>query len=73
MKNQLEKMKKILINIKELSESLGVSDKTLYGWVHQKRIPFVKVGGLLRFDMKDIEKWIQKNKVQPSKWWVKSS
>lgn len=66
-------MKKLVIDIKELSKLLGISDKTVYGWVHQKRIPFVKLGGVLRFDMEDIEKWIQKNKVQPSRWWGKSS
>jgi len=62
-------MEKLLIDIKEISNLLGVSEKTLYGWVHQRKIPFLKMGGLLRFDLSDIEKWIQKKKVQPSKLW----
>ena len=62
-------MKKLLIDTKELSNLLGVSEKTLYGWVHQRKIPFLKMGGLLRFDLGDIEKWIQKKKVQPSRLW----
>jgi excisionase family DNA binding protein len=62
-------MNKLLIDIRELSKLLGISEKTLYAWVHQRKIPFIKIGGLLKFDSHDIQKWIQKKKVEPSKLW----
>ncbi len=49
-------MDKLLINVKQLSESTGLSVFTLYSWINQKRIPYVKVGRLVRFDPKKIEK-----------------
>jgi len=41
-------MNKLLINVKQLSESTGLSVFTLYSWINQKRIPYVKVGRLVR-------------------------
>jgi len=32
-------MNKLLINVKQLSESTGLSVFTLYSWINQKRIP----------------------------------
>jgi len=43
---------------------LAVSVSTLYGWAWQRKIPFVKVGRALRFDMADLEKFIQANRTQ---------
>ncbi len=57
-------MNKILIDVKQLSESTGLSVFTLYSWINQKRIPYVKVGRLVRFDPKKIEKWIEGNTVE---------
>jgi excisionase family DNA binding protein len=54
-------MEKKLLNIKELSEYLGVKEHTLYIWVSQRRIPFVKCGRLTKFDVKAVDKWIERN------------
>jgi excisionase family DNA binding protein len=48
-----------LLNIRQASQFLSVSISTLYGWVWQRRIPFVKVGRTLRFDIQDLEKYLQ--------------
>lgn len=56
-------MEKRLLNIKEVSEYLGVKEHTLYMWVSQRRIPFVKCGRLTKFDLKKIDKWIEENAV----------
>lgn len=52
-----------LMGITQLAQRLGVQVKTIYGWVHMRQIPFVKVGGCLRFCSKDIDAWIQSKKV----------
>ena len=37
-----------LITVQEAAKFLALSTSTLYGWVYQRRIPFVKVGGALQ-------------------------
>jgi len=54
-----------LVTIQEASKFLSVSVSTLYGWVWQRRIPFVKLGRSLRFDIGDLEKFIETNKQKP--------
>ncbi len=56
-------MEKRLIGIKEASEYLDVKVHTLYTWVSQRRIPFVKCGRLTKFDLRDIDEYIKENKV----------
>ena len=46
------------MNIHELSEFLGICVNTIYSWVSQDKIPFLKVGRLLRFDVGKIEIWL---------------
>lgn len=52
-----------LLNINELSNLLQVSVPTLYRWVHEKKIPHVKLGSKLRFTSEDIETFVSKNSV----------
>lgn len=48
-----------LVTIKDLSAYLTVKESTLYSWVHNGTIPFHKLNGLIRFDMEEIEAWVQ--------------
>jgi excisionase family DNA binding protein len=57
-------MEKRLLNINEASVYMGLSKNTLYSWVCQRRIPFVKCGRLTKFDIRDIDQWIETNKVK---------
>jgi excisionase family DNA binding protein len=57
-------MQKRLITIKEASEYLGISVNTLYSWVSQKKIDYVKIGRLTKFDLKVIDKFIENNSVE---------
>ncbi len=50
---------KALLTIKEVAETLRVSEATLRDWIQYRRIPFVKVGRSVRFRSEDIER-IQK-------------
>ncbi len=62
-------MNKRLININELSEYIGLSTSTIYSWVSQKRIPFVKCGRLTKFDLQRIDDWIQESSVEEKKFY----
>lgn len=56
-----------LLTIREAAQYLAVSVSTLYGWVWQRRIPFVKIGRALRFDPHDLAAFIEANKQLPRK------
>jgi excisionase family DNA binding protein len=51
-----------LLNVQQAAHLLAVSVPTLYGWVWQRRISFVKIGRALRFDRKDLAEFIRVNK-----------
>jgi excisionase family DNA binding protein len=56
-----------LLDIKQAAAYLGLKVNTLYQWVAQKRIPYVKSGRLVKFDLSDLDKFIEKSKVRPVK------
>jgi excisionase family DNA binding protein len=43
-----------LVDINELSQRLSISKGTLYNWVYLRRIPFIKAGRSLRFDLEAV-------------------
>ena len=50
-------MEKRYLNVKEVSAYTGFAVQTIYDWVHQRKIPFVKKGRL-RFDKHELDKWM---------------
>jgi|TARA_B100001964_G_scaffold238326_1_gene303630 excisionase family DNA binding protein len=57
-------MQKRLLTIKEASEYLGISVNTLYSWVSQKKIDYVKIGRLTKIELEVIDKFIENNSVE---------
>jgi excisionase family DNA binding protein len=53
-----------LVNIKFVTNHLKVKESWLRMAIFQKKIPFIKVGRLIRFDLAEIESWLQKNSVK---------
>ena len=62
-------MDKRLLNVEELSEYTGLSTSTIYSWVSQRRIPFVKCGRLTKFDLERIKDWIEESSVEEKKFY----
>ena len=54
-----------LMDISSAALHLGITKNTLYSWVSQQRIPYVKMGRLVKFDRTDLDAWIESNKVRP--------
>ncbi len=52
-----------LIDAEQLSLILGVKDGTIYDWVRRGKIPHVRLERLIRFDMDEINTWLQERKV----------
>lgn len=43
-----------LLDINQLSAHLSIAKGTLYNWVYLRRIPFIKVGRCVRFDLNQV-------------------
>ncbi|MDA8062586.1 MAG: helix-turn-helix domain-containing protein [Actinomycetota bacterium] len=51
-----------LFTIEQLAEQLGITTRHVRRLVAERRIPYVKVGGLVRFDVEEIRCWIDTNR-----------
>jgi excisionase family DNA binding protein len=48
-----------LMDIDELADFLRLKKQTIYNWLHQSKISGIKVGGVWRFDRKEVEDWLK--------------
>ena len=64
----MDKMiEKRFIGVKELATYLDIRVNTVYSWVSMRKIPYVKMGRLVKFDLKEIDKWVLHFKQDPQK------
>jgi excisionase family DNA binding protein len=59
-----------LIDIPTLARHLSTSVRHIRRLVAEKRIPYIKVGHLIRFDPDDIAAWLSAARVMPNGDWV---
>lgn len=57
MKDGGEYLDKRLLTVAEAAIFLTVKPRTIYAWVAERRIPYRKVGRLLRFDQTELLAW----------------
>ena len=55
-----------LLDITTLAQHLGVQTRHIRRLVHEKRIPYIKWGHLIRFDPADIKTWLEDNRRPPA-------
>lgn len=48
-----------LMDIEELAHYLRLRKQTIYNWLHQRKISGMKVGGVWRFDRKEVDLWLK--------------
>ncbi len=53
-----------LVDIETVARYLGVKVRHMRRLVAERRIPYIKWSHLLRFDMGEISKWVDANRVQ---------
>ena len=60
-----------LVSVRTLSRLLDISEKTIWDWIYKSRrqptldpMPYYKLGGLVRFNLCDIRKWVDRRKVR---------
>jgi excisionase family DNA binding protein len=54
------------LNISEVADNLGVDVRHVRRLVHERRIPYIKWGHLLRFDPAEIATWIDTHRRNPT-------
>ena len=52
-----------LMDVEDLANYLKLRKQTIYNWLNQNKISGIKVGGVWRFDKKDIDKWLHSRRV----------
>jgi excisionase family DNA binding protein len=71
-----DRMRKIpelrrLITAKEASQYLGLSTDTVYRMAALKKLPYLKIGDRVLFDLRALDHWIEKHMIREKGWKVK--
>ena len=53
-----------LFTIEQLADQLATSIRHIRRLVAERRVPYIKVGGLVRFDPSEVEEWIDQHRVR---------
>jgi len=53
------------ISVKELSQYTSISPHTIYLWIQLKKLPYHKIGKLIRFNLAEIEAWLRAQHIEP--------
>jgi len=68
-----DRMKKIpelrrLITAKEASQYLSLSTDTVYRMASLKKLPYLKIGDRVLFDVKALDQWVEKHMIREKEW-----
>ncbi len=55
-----------MLNVRELAELLNVSEKTIYRWIRQNKMPALKINEQYRFNRTEILEWVTAQRVNVS-------
>ncbi len=57
-----------LITAKEASQYLGLSTDTVYRMASLKKLPYLKIGDRVLFDVKALDHWIERHMIREKEW-----
>ncbi len=68
-----DRMRKIpelrrLITAKEASQYLSLSTDTVYRMAATKKLPYLKIGDRVLFDIKSLDQWVDKHLIRDKEW-----
>ena len=52
-------MEKLLFDVEQISNYLGIKEKTIYAKVAEDQIPYYRIGNLIRFKKDEIDQWLE--------------
>ncbi|MBF0384663.1 MAG: helix-turn-helix domain-containing protein [Candidatus Omnitrophica bacterium] len=56
-----------LLDVDDLAQYLKLQKQTIYNWLNQRKISGIKIGGVWRFDKREIDKWLQSKSMKTKK------
>jgi excisionase family DNA binding protein len=62
-----DRLHESLLDINGLAVRLGVTARFVRRLVEERRIPYLKIGRLVRFDPVEVERWIDVARVVPAR------
>ena len=54
-----------LMSLPQIAKYLGVTERTVYVWAQQEKIPAFKLGSAWRFKLDEIDNWIETTRTGP--------
>jgi len=54
-----------LIDPEAAAKVLGIRTLTVYKWTRERKIPFLKVGGAIRFRPSALQEWLRQTEYAP--------
>ena len=58
---------KRLMDVNDLAKYLKLQKQTIYNWLGAGKLSGIKVGGVWRFDRREIDRWLQSQKTKRSR------
>lgn len=49
----------MLLTVRQLAKKLSIHTSTIYLWIKENKIPYIKFNGVIRFDDKEVEDFIK--------------
>ena len=70
MEDRIKKIPELrrLITAKEASQYLSLSTDTVYRMASLKKLPYLKIGDRVLFDVKALDHWIEKHIIREKEW-----
>lgn len=62
---QLPPTRPRLVNVKDVAAYLGLAKSTVYELAKEDRIPHRRIGGRVKFDMSEIDDWLDRTRRGP--------
>jgi excisionase family DNA binding protein len=56
---RLDLVGRIALDQQEVAACLGVDARTVRKWMRDEGLPYFRIGGVLRFPLTDLEKWMK--------------
>ena len=54
-----------LLTPNQIASLINCKTSSVYAWAKRGKIPALKLNGILRFDIKEVEEWITSNRIRP--------
>jgi excisionase family DNA binding protein len=70
MEDRIKKIPELrrLITAKEASQYLSLSTDTVYRMASLKKLPYLKIGDRVLFDVKALDHWVEKHMIREKEW-----